>query len=347
MIIGVIVVVAALVAGGVTTVLLLNKGESPTEMALQAGQGIAPASGVTLSGSYDQAPANLTVTKAGTVEGTYSQDPFSVSRITINGVTYLKAPAGFWNLQSNIPQGASSLASGKWAKTPASDVTSFDGFVPRAISRVLENVGNQPHFVDTTLGGTKVIKLTVQDVSYYITTSSPNRLLRMDGTIDGTSYSLNVTPLTSKTIAPAFSVMHSDVQNLQNAIDPEAQTVEDGNGAFGNNCNNDVACTVSVKVSVTDSGSATVLVELTVKFSGTKNGTPFGSCTDTVPANTADSSQAVTVTPSCTLGGSAWSGWFDSHTGNFTVWAATQSLPTVNSASDVAALQNTLNQEQS
>jgi hypothetical protein len=347
MLLGITAIIAAVVAGVVTSlVLVLGNSESPTEMALQAGQAVAPSSGLTASGTYDRAPANVTVTKAGTVEGSYSQGPFQVSRITINGVTYLNAPAGFWNLQTNIPQGASSLASGKWAKTPSSDVADFTAFTPGVVSRVLEHVGNQPRFVDTTLNGTKAIKLTTAGVSYYITTSAPNRLLRMDGTIDGTAYSLTVTPLTSKSIAPVFSVLHSDVQDLQGALDPEAQIDEQGNGNFGSNCNNNAACTVSVKVSVTDAGSTTVLVKMTANFSGAKNGPTFGSCNNTVTANTANSSTTVTVQPSCTLGGSTWSGWFNSHTSNFFLWVATQSEPTVNTASDIAALQTTLNQEQ-
>jgi hypothetical protein len=346
MLIGIIVVVAALAVGGVAAFVALRGGESPAQMAMQAGQAIAPARGVTVSGTYGQPTATLTITRAGTVEGTYSQGPFAVTRLTINGVTYLKAPAGFWNLQTDIPQGASSLAAGKWSKTPSADVTDFSVLAPGAIANVLEHVGNQPHVVNTTLGGTSVIKLTAQDASYYITTSSPNRLLRIAGTINGTGYSFNVTPLTTQTIASAFTTMQSDVSSLQDAVDPEAQIDEDGNGQFGNNCNNDVACTVSVNVSVTDSGSSTVIVKMTANFSGTKNGTAFGSCNDTVPANTADSSSKVTVTASCTLQGQTWSGWFDSHTSNFTLWVATQSEPVVNSASDVAALQNDLKQEQ-
>lgn len=346
LLIGIPVVVAALIAGAVVAFAVLGGGESPTQMAMQAGQAIAQAKGVSVSGTYGQPSAALTITKAGTVEGTYSQGPFSVTRLTINGVTYLKAPAGFWNLQNNIPQGASSLAAGKWSKTPSSDVTSFSGLTPGAIAGVLEHVGNQPHFVNTTLGGTNVIKLTAQDTSYFITTSSPNRLLRVDGSINGTSYSFSLTPLTSQSIASAFTTMHSDIGGLQGAIDPEAQIDEDGNGQFGNNCNNDSACTVSVNVSVTDSGSSTVLVKMTANFSGTKNGTPFGTCNDTIPANTANSSTKVTVSASCTLTGHTWSGWFDSHTSNFTLWVATQSEPVVNSASDVAALQNDLNSEQ-
>ena len=253
---------------------------------------------------------------------------------------------GYWNLQTNSPGGASSLADGKWAKTPASDVTNFSGLTPGQVSRVLEHVGNQPHFSDTTISGTKVIKLTAQDVSYLITTSTPNRLLRMDGSINGTDYSLNVTSLTAKTIASAFTTMHADVQSLLNAVDPEAQIEEQGNGNFGNNCNNDVSCTVSVKVTVNDSGSQTVLVKMTANFSGAKNGKAFGTCTDVVPASTADTSKTVTVTPQCTLNGRTWSGWFDSHTSNFTLWVATQSEPTVNSSSDIATLQNALTQEQ-
>lgn len=346
MLVGIIVVVAALIVGGVTAFIVLRGGESPTQMAMEAGQAIAPAKGLSLSGTYDQAPAAVTVTKAGTVEGTYSQGPFAVTRLTIGGVTYLKAPAGFWNLQTNIPQGASSLAAGKWAKTPTPDVTSFGGLLPGVIAGVLEHVGSAPHVVNTTLGGNQVIKLTSQDASYYITTSAPNRLLRIDGSINGTAYSFNITSLTSQTIAPTFSAMHSDVQSLLNAIDPEAQIDEDGNGQFGNNCNNDTSCTVSVNVSVTDSGSPTVLVRMTANFSGTKNGKSFGTCTDMIPANTANSSKKVTVSASCTLTGSTWSGWFDSHTSNFFLWVATQSEPTVNSANDIATLQSDLSNEQ-
>jgi hypothetical protein len=36
------------------------------------------------------------------------------------------------------------------------------------------------------------------------------------------SYSFDITPLTAATIGPAFTIMHSDVQALQDAQDPTA-----------------------------------------------------------------------------------------------------------------------------
>jgi hypothetical protein len=350
LVLGVVAVVAAVVAGGVTgIVLLLNKGESPSAMALQAGQAIAPAAGVTLSGSYDEASASLTVTKAGTVAGTYTQGAFPVTRITIDGVTYLKAPTGFWGLAPGVQSAAAQQAGGAWAKAPASDVTSFASFTPAQIARVLEHVGPNPHVVDTTLGQTKVINLTTGGASYYITTSTPNRLLR----IEGPSYSFNITPLTATTIAPVYTVMQGYVQALLNAQDPEAN-LNPGTPSLANDCStSDTSCTVSQQLTVIDTGSATVLLTMTADFSGTKDGTAFGSCNATEPANTNNSSTGVSVTLTCALTGQAWTGWVDSQvlatintTGTFTTWVQTTVDVEVNTASDVTALQNVLNQQQ-
>lgn len=348
MLVGIVALVAAVIAGAVTSiVLVLNKGESPSAMAQQAGQAIARAPGDTLSGSFDQANANLTVTSAGTVEGTYSQEAFPATRITINGVTYLKAPAGFWNLQQNIDQAAASQAGGAWAKAPSDDVTNFAAFTPAQIAHVLEHVGNQPRVTDTTLSGQKVIKLTAGGASYYITTATPNRLLRIDGSIGQTAYSFTVTPLTTATIAPVYTTMGGYVKALQGAQDPEANLTAGTNINFANDCSTSTtSCTVSINVSVTDPGSATVLITMNAAFSKVKNGTAFGSCNATVPANTNNSSTAVTVTPQCALSGPAWTGWVDSQSGEFSTWVATTFGAEVNSATDVASLQNTLNQQQ-
>jgi hypothetical protein len=347
-------VVAAVVAGGVTSVvLLLNKGESPTAMALQAGQAIAPAAGVALSGTFDQAPANLTVTKAGTVDGTYSQEAFPATRITIDGVTYLKAPAGFWALQQGLQGAAVQQAGGAWAKAPASDVTSFASLTPAQIARVLEHVGSHPDVVYTALGRTKVINLTAGSASYYITTSTPNRLLRIDGNSGSLGYSFNITPLTSRTIAPAYGVMHGYVQALQGAQDPEADLTS-GNPSLASDCSTtDTSCTVSQQLTVTDPGSATVLLTMTADFSGTQGGTPFGSCNAALPASTNNSKTGVNATLTCALTGQAWKAWVDSEvqatintTGKFSTWVQTTVEVEVNSASDVTALQNTLDQQQ-
>jgi hypothetical protein len=348
LLVGVVALAAAVIAGVVTSIILVTgQGESPTAMALQAGQAIAPSAGVGLSGSFDQAAANLTVTKAGTVEGTYSQEAFPATRLTINGVTYLKAPAGFWNLQQNISQAAAGQAGGNWAKAPASDVTTFSSLTPAQIAGVLEHVGNQPKVTDTTVGGQKVIKLTAGGANYYITTATPNRLLRIDGSISGTAYSFSIKPLTAATIGPVYTVMKGYVQALQGAQDPEANLTSGTNISFANDCSTSTtSCTVSIKVTVTDPGSATVLITMNAAFSGTKNGTAFGNCNATVPAATNNSSAPVTVTPQCALTGQAWTGWVDSQSGEFSTWVSTTFGAEVNSASDITALQSTLSQQQ-
>jgi len=341
-IIGITALVVVMFAAGATAaVLLLKKTESPTTMALQSGQALGPSAGVTLTGTINGASANVTVTRAGTVEGSYTEDNSQVSRVTINGVTYLKAPVAFWSAEGDgtgAPQ-----ADGRWAKAPADRVfVSFASFTPGQISRVLEHVGQHPRVADTTFGGSKVIKLTDNGTTYYITTSVPNRLIHMDGTSGAARYSFDVTPLTAATISPVFTILHGDVQAMRGAAEPDATVLPEQKIQFHSNCNGNTSCTVSIKVTVT-AHSPSVLLTMTVGFSGTKGGHPFATCTDTVTANT---TATATVTPSCGLGSPAWSRWVNSHTSDFNTWADPTFTVTVNTASDVAAMQSELNREQ-
>ena len=333
--------VALLVGAAAAGFVLLRKSESPTTMALQAGQALAAAKGLTLTGTIDGQNANLAVTRAGTVEGSYSQSGNAVTRITINDVTYIKAPTAFWKSVVIDPV-AARQAGGNWARAHGGAVImTFDSLTPGQIARVLEHVGNHPRVVDTTLGGTKVIKLTAHGTSYYITTSAPNRLVRIVGRNGATPYSFNVTPLTAATIGPVFTILHVDVQGLQGAVDPEAIVEPLQKIRFHPDCNGASSCTVSSKVSVNDPDALKMLLKMTVDFSGTKTGAAFASCADTVAVTTGS-----TVTPSCGLHGPVWSGWVSSHTSNFFTWADAHFETTVNSASDIVTLQNELNQQQ-
>jgi hypothetical protein len=257
-------------------------------------------------------------------------------------VTYLKAPTAFWT-STSVGQTSATQAGGNWAKAPAGAVNmSFDTLTPAQVSRVLEHVGKNPRFVRTTLDGTQVIKLSARGATYYISTTSPHRLLRIDGVSGTKPYSFSVTALDAATIGPVFTILHADVQALQGAVDPEAIVLPVEKIRFGPDCSAATSCTVSSKVTVAAAaGSATVLVKMTVNFSATKNGTPFATCTETTVATSLAS-----VSQSCGVGGSVWSGWFNSHSGNFTTWADAHFETMVNSASNVAALQTELNQEQ-
>jgi hypothetical protein len=357
LLLGIVAVVAAVIAGGVTgAVLILNKGESPTVMAQQAGQAIGRAAGVTLSGRYNLTPASMTVTKAGAIVGTFSpQIPDQpVTLLTISGQSYVKAPEAFWNLIQDTDPTAAKDANGLWAKIPSGNIPSFASFTPRKIAGVLEHVGTHPDVRYTTLGHTKVIKLHADGTSYYITTTTPNRLLRIDsgGNAGASAYSFGITALTAAAIGPVFTLMHSDVQALLDAQDPTAYFTSGSQVNTASNCSSSpTSCTASVNVTVTDPHSAAVLVTMTIDFSGTKNGPPFGTCHGTAAASTNNSSTGVAVVPTCTLSGQAWTGWINSQeavssTGVVTYWVGAALGVEVNTASDVAALQNALDQQQ-
>jgi hypothetical protein len=336
----VVVVGAAVIA----VVLLVTRGESSATMALDAGRAIAPSAGLSFTGTTAGGSATLTVTRAGTVEGSYTQEGDRVGIIMINGVAYLKTPATFW-VDEDIDPGTAGQAAGRWAKAPPQDVNlSFAALTPGHISHALEHVGSNPRA--TTLDRGKVIKLAAGGASYYITTATPNRLIRVAGGGGMTAYSLSVTPLGAAAIGPVFTVLHADVAQLRGAADPTAVIDPAAKIHFGSNCSGSTSCTVSNKVLVTDPDSPATHLTMIVYFAVTKDGKPFATCTDKVWAATGGVLAGVTVTPSCGLSGSVWSNWVDSHSTSFTTWAGSAFESSVNSASDIERLQSDLDQQQ-
>jgi hypothetical protein len=230
---------------------------------------------------------------------------------------------------------------------PADAVSvSFDSLTPAAVAQVLRHVGPSPQSVPGTVPGAKVIVLTDGGVRYTITASTPHRLIHVSGGSGVTAYSFDVQPLTATTIKPVFATLRGDVQNLRGAADPQA--VVDGGTPKFLDCNGAARCTVSSTVTVTDPGNggpspsgSSVLVKMTVGFSGSQNGKPFTTCSVTVAVPS-----SAPVKPGCGVSGSAWSTWFNSHNGHFNVWAAANYAVSVNSASDISALQSDLGQEQ-
>jgi hypothetical protein len=335
---GALVVVAG---AGTAVALLLNKSVSPGTMALKSGQAVAVSDGLSLTGTIAGGNASLAVTKAGTVQGSYSQNGNPVSRVTIGGATYLKASTTFWR-STTVGATSASQAGGKWAKAPASAVNmSFGSLTPGQVGRVLEHVGKNPKVTTTMLGSTQVIRLSAGGATYYIATSSPYRLVRIDGVSNTRPYSFNVTELDAATIAPVFTTLHTDVQALQGAVDPQAFVLPVQKIKFGPNCSADVSCTISSKVTVSSPNSPSFLVKMTVDFSRTEGGPALFTCTEMTPGT-----PTATVAQSCGVGGSTWSNWFNSHNGNFTTWARAHFVVTVNSASDISALQSELTREQ-
>jgi hypothetical protein len=345
LLIGLAAAVVVIVVVAVSLTLALGGGDSPTTMALQSGQAIGVADGITYAGTISGDPANLSVTRAGTVEGTYTDFGSPVSRVTVQGVSYLNAPAAFWKSEG-IASTEAGQASGHWAKAPADAVSlSFDSLTPVQIARVLKHVGPKPQSVARTFHGKKIIVLTASGVGYYITADAPHRLIHVTGGTGVAAYSFDVKPLTAATVKPVFTSLQSDVQALVGAADPGA--VVDGGTPKFLDCSGEARCTVSSSVTVTDPAdqgnfsTPPVLVKMTVGFAPTQNGKPFAHCSTTVPV-----SSAAAVKPGCGVIGGAWTKWFNSHTGHFNVWADADYLVTVNSASSVATLKTALSQEQ-
>ena len=342
---GIAAAVVIVVAAAVSVSLVLGRGESPATMALKAGQAIGAADGITYAGTIAGSPARLSVTRAGTVEGSYTQGGSQVTRVTVQGVTYLNAPAAFWTSQG-IAQPEAGQAGQHWAEAPADAVNlSLESLAPVQVAEVLKNVGPNPASVTRTFRGRKVVVLGAGGVSYYLTASGPHRLIHVTGGSGADAYSLDVQPLTAKTVKPVFTSLHSDVGALAGAADPGA-VVTGGTPKFLD-CSGATKCTVSSTVTVTnptapaDFTTPPVLVKMTIGFAPTQKGTPFANCSATIPVTS-----AAAVQPSCGVTGGAWTHWFNTHTGHFSVWADAGYQVTVNSASSVAAMQAAVSQEQ-
>ncbi len=337
--IGLVVFVVVAVAAGVVAS-VLTRQESPIAMATQAGQAIAPADGLTFSGTMEGQPASYSVTRAGTVNGTFTASGIPVSRVTIQGVTYLKAPQDFW-INEGFPATAAQQAGGNWAKARFQDVADFAAFTPARMARALKNVGSNPGVTDSTLGGQKIIRLSAHGIVFSITTATPNRLLAVSGVLATQPYQFNVTKLNATSIGPVFAALHGDAADLRGAADPEANVTLEQKLKFLN-CNGPSVCTVAAPVQVSDPGAPAIVLKMTVGFAGAQGGKPFTSCAAEITVTT-----SATVSPTCSVRGRVWANWFNGHNGNFFVYANAQFDPLVNSASDVAALQTELNTEQS
>jgi hypothetical protein len=352
LVVGVVALAAVLIVGIVTGIVVAgtSSSDSPAAMAQQAGQAIAPAAGITLSGSYNLTPANLTVTRAGAVVGSYSPViPYlPVTLLTITGASYVKAPDAFWQQEEGVSSYAAQQANGRWARINGGGISSFASFTPAGLTSDLENAGNHPDASYTMLRHVRVVRIDADGAFYYVTTSTPHRLLQVssDNNSVGPAYSFDIKPLTATTVGPVFTVLHRDAQALQGAQDPDASFSNSSAVHFGFDCDfGDTSCTTTESVTVTDPDSATVLVTMTAGYSPTKDGTPFGSCADKVSVNTSYSASGVPVSLGCKLT-SQWTRWVDSQTGEHSYWVGWTVDAEVNTASDVAALQEVLDRQQ-
>ncbi len=331
-----VIVVAAVVA----VVLLSNSGESQATMARDAGRALARADGLNLDGTIGGSAANMNVTRAGSVQGTYTQDGDQVSRLTVQGQTYLNAPTAFW-IAEIATKSAANQAGGSWAKAPSRAVNlNFTSLTPARLASPLEHVGQNPNAVQTRMDGRQVIRLTENGVRYYITTAMPNRVIHITGAVAKTDYDFAVGALNQASLAPVLDTLTTEVRKLQNAPDPGAIILPEGKIKFFPDCKAASNCTVTSTVTVTDPTATTLYLRMYVQFSGTKDGSSFATCSVTDVTSAID-----TLHPECGVSGSTWNLWFISHTGHFFTWAKPHFYASVNSPGDVTALESELSQE--
>jgi hypothetical protein len=331
----VLVVIVVAVSGG--------SGDDPKKTsgkaAAEAGQALGQAAGAAYTGTYGGSQATFSVTKAGSAHGSYTAHSSKVTRVDVDGSTYIKADSGFWTAEGQSSSVADK-ADGKWAKAPdSSQDLKLADFSPAKLAQVLQQAGNDPLAVNTPAGSTPAIKMTVNETTYYISKSSPHRLLRVEGTSGSDPYALDVRTLDAAAMSPVFGELRSDVQGLKDAYDPSINMLPMGKIQFGS-CN-ESGCTVrgSVMPSSGDTSKSSVHITMSARFWG--DGPTVSTCKG---SGTTTPSHQTTI--SCRTSGGSWSSWYRSHNGRFTIHASSTFDARVNSSSDVSALLGKLSQEQ-
>ena len=121
---GVLAAVVVLIVLVVVTVAMAGSSDDPKmtsgKAANKAGQALAKASGINYSGTFGGGPATFSVTKAGSARGSYTSHGSQVSRVDIDGTTYIKADSNYWTSQGESSTSADK-ADGKWSKAPGVD----------------------------------------------------------------------------------------------------------------------------------------------------------------------------------------------------------------------------------
>lgn len=333
----IVVIVLVVALGG-------GSGDDPKKTsgkaAAQAGQALDGASGISYTGTFGGSQATFNVTKAGSAHASYTTHNSPVTRVDVGDSIYIKSDSAFWSAAGQS-SAAAGKAAGKWTKAPdsATDLKLAD-FSPAKLSQVLQQAGDDPDAIETPAGTTPAIKMSVNETTYYISKSTPHRLLRIEGVSGSDSYSLDVKPLTGAgEMTPVFSQLRGDVQGLKNAYDPSIDLLPMGRIKFGS-CT-ESGCTVSGSVMPSSVGSSTHSVHVTMnaRFWGT--GSTISTCKGT---GTTTPSQETRIT--CRTSGGSWTSWYRSHNGRFTIHASSTFDATVNDSHDVNDLLSKLSQEQ-
>jgi hypothetical protein len=336
-----IIVLAVCLLGAVIAMIGVTRGDprkADAKAAREAGRNLTKTAVLTLSGTYGTRQATFTVTTGGTARGTYTAGGEQVSRIDVGSTTYLNARQRFWTAHGES-SAIARKADGRWTQAPYGYAElGLVSLSPAHLGQNLLDPGNSPHAVKTSLDGVKAIRLTTAGLTYFVSTSEPHRVLRVQGRTVSDAFSFDTTPLSAT--ATFFTGLRKDVQGLKDAYNPNVGFLPAGATPHFSGCG-ESGCTVSGKIQPDAAGgSGKIHVVTTVEFQGTTGGV-VSRCTDSAMATS-----KLLVKFSCRTSGSAWTSWYRSHNGRFTIRAIPMFEATVNSAQDISHLLLMLTQEQ-
>jgi hypothetical protein len=326
------------------TVVAATTGDDPkktsAKAAHEAGRNLRKNAALSLKGTYGGSRASFTVTRAGSARADYTLAGDHVSRVDVGGTAYLKTGPHFWKAHGES-SAIADYATGKWTKAPYNAVElSMGNLSPDGLGQNLLGAENDPLAKNTVVNGVKAIRMTTAGLTYFISTGEPRRVLRVEGRAVNDTFSLDITPLTTSGRNTFLTRLRTDVQALKDAYNPNIIFEETGGTPRLHKCD-DSGCTATVELQPNAwGGSNAIHIVMVTSFIG-NNGEHVSSCTDSALATS-----KILASFSCRTRGSAWTRWFRSHNGRFTVRALALFRATVNSAQDIAAMLATLTHEQ-
>jgi hypothetical protein len=328
-----------LLAGLIVAGIVVRRSEaaprgSVGQAAVEAGQDLDQAAGISYSGTYGMKPAVFGVTRAGSAYGSFATGGSQVRQVEVAGTVYLKTDAAFWSAHG-LPVDSAGRVGGRWAKAMDGVIGMRAAYLsPQYLAKVLEQVGNDPHARTVSIGGRSAIELTSGSITYDISRNKPRRLLRIKGSAGDDRFSLGVTPLQPGETRSVFAWMRGDVQELQSAFDPGITPLQDGKIEF--RACGQPGCTVRGTVTPTadkDPFSSTKRSAITMNIGFGDGGPATPTCIGT---GSADKYQKVTIT--CRVTGKAWSSWYRAQSHGNELHATATFDAHVNSAADVQHL---------
>lgn len=303
--------------GGLVLILLLLSnsgflGVTADRLFSSAASNLAAAPVVKVNATYTQQGTRYqiswTLPKTGGMTGSVSSKGSTDEMISVDGKSWVRTDKAYWDNLGRTDALAQKVLPGHWLILPASDPLSQEVQNSTNLRQLLQGGHTDLQKAGTQItAGKQTVELSDSHGQLYVTTATPNRLVRMvyaPGYTDPSGISgLDATlsyPEGVKIAPPSQYYDPNDPNTL-----PGMFTVD--NTTRGQCDQNGCAYTMTVHNHYGQpAGQATVSVQLT-----TQDGASLGSCTAPIPPIGYNQTEDV----SCTVQGTAWTDFFNGGTG--------------------------------